>query len=89
MPYFGLDQQAQTASLLIEHKRQSPSAPAADSAEGGRSPRFRAGLAHVLCTRFQASSAKAERELGYQSRDFSSMVEDTYQWLHESKLFGP
>ncbi len=47
----------------------------------GKEPTVSPELAHVLCANFRVSSAKAERELGYRSHDFDTMIHDTFEWL--------
>ncbi|MFY3744374.1 NAD-dependent epimerase/dehydratase family protein [Anaeromyxobacter sp. Red801] len=46
----------------------------------GRRPRTSRGLVRASALYTFASSAKAERELGYRVRPFEEMVRDTYRW---------
>jgi dihydroflavonol-4-reductase len=43
-------------------------------------------MASVLGVDFDARSAKAERELGYQRQPFSKQVQDTFDWLRGEQL---
>ncbi|MEO8178872.1 MAG: NAD-dependent epimerase/dehydratase family protein [Deltaproteobacteria bacterium] len=43
-------------------------------------------MAVVLGVSFEARSAKAERELGFQPVAFRSMVQDTFEWLRAEQL---
>ena len=52
----------------------------------GKEPDMTPELARVLGARFQVRSTKAERELGFQSVPFRTMVEDTFAWLREEHL---
>lgn len=51
-----------------------------------KEPDLTPDMAGVLSIDFDARSAKAERELGYQRQPFAKQVQDTFDWLRGERL---